>query len=390
MAFYIRGSVFHPCRCRIDFYCLDMWKILLSGIPVLTREIGSWTNRVSHLQFNSNFFDFIVSPDKHEAAYSLYSRKRKARLPAFWRFNDLRNKLKFRDYTKKIDLIIARSRAEGVDSCVWIVIDDLGLLYATHKHLKGKGLRKKHKIVFSYHGFELVLEQYNEIVADKVLFLTESGYQETVNKVSVFPSLVGIVGNGVDPQLFHPISPEEKLLQKELNHIPGGKTVISWLSNNRPKKGLHLFEKIKENLVEKYPDLFFLIIGTDRVHRDECSWYLGKMPNFELAKYLQISDFYFFTTLCQEGFGLSLIEALKCGNICLASKIGGVPEVLKNGELGFLVENPHIVKSWLYVFEIALREKFKYQTEEWCRTVKESYNYEDWARKFTAEIGNIF
>jgi L-malate glycosyltransferase len=58
------------------------------------------------------------------------------------------------------------------------------------------------------------------------------------------------------------------------------------------------------------------------------------MPNDELPKYFQ------------EGFGMSLIEALHCGNFCIASALGGVSEVLQNGQLGQLIENPHFIKEW--------------------------------------------
>ena len=50
--------------------------------------------------------------------------------------------------------------------------------------------------------------------------------------------------------------------------------------------------------------------------------------------------------LSKEGFGLSLIEALHCGNFCIASALGGVPEVLQNGKLGQLIENPHFINEW--------------------------------------------
>jgi len=56
--------------------------------------------------------------------------------------------------------------------------------------------------------------------------------------------------------------------------------------------------------------------------------YLGRIPNKKVAAYFQASECYLFPTLWHEAFGLSLIEALHCGNFCIASAIGGVSEVL--------------------------------------------------------------
>src|SRR5690606_33475577 len=73
----------------------------------------------------------------------------------------------------------------------------------------------------------------------------------------------------------------------------------------------------------------------------------GKIPNDKLPEYYQVSDVYLFPTLCKEGFGMTLIEALHCGNYCIASEYGGVPEVLQNGRFGKLIANSHFVNEWV-------------------------------------------
>jgi glycosyltransferase involved in cell wall biosynthesis len=64
-----------------------------------------------------------------------------------------------------------------------------------------------------------------------------------------------------------------------------------------------------------------------------------------------------FPTLCHEGFGLSLIEALYTGNYCIASALGGVPEVLQNGQYGKLIENPHFIEEWIDAIDEFLHRK---------------------------------
>ena len=62
---------------------------------------------------------------------------------------------------------------------------------------------------------------------------------------------------------------------------------------------------------------------------------------------MHFSYFYLFSTLWQEGFGLSLLEALKCGDYCIASNMGAVSEVLNEGKYGKLIDCPHFVNSWV-------------------------------------------
>ena len=88
------------------------------------------------------------------------------------------------------------------------------------------------------------------------------------------------------------------------------------------------------------------VIGCEPKTPIEGVHYLGRIANDELASYFQASDCYLFPTLWHEGFGLSLIEALHCGNFCIASAIGGVPEVLQYGKLGHLIDKPHYVSEW--------------------------------------------
>ena len=127
------------------------------------------------------------------------------------------------------------------------------------------------------------------------------------------------------------------------------------MSNNRPKKGIHLFLSVANILLAKYPELEILIIGTHleegKSHPKICS--VGRIPNSELPKYLQIGDFYAFTSLWHEGFGLSLAEAIKCGNIVIASKIGGIPDVVKDVPSTILVDFPNMIEEWVKAFERA-------------------------------------
>ena len=67
---------------------------------------------------------------------------------------------------------------------------------------------------------------------------------------------------------------------------------------------------------------------------DKCS-FVGKQPR--IVDYLSVSDVLLLPSE-QESFGLAALEAMACEVPVIASRVGGIPEVVTDGETGFLSE----------------------------------------------------
>jgi N-acetyl-alpha-D-glucosaminyl L-malate synthase BshA len=67
---------------------------------------------------------------------------------------------------------------------------------------------------------------------------------------------------------------------------------------------------------------------------DKCS-FVGKQPR--IVDYLSVSDVLLLPSE-QESFGLAALEAMACEVPVIASRVGGLPEVVTDGETGFLSE----------------------------------------------------
>ncbi|WP_338776765.1 N-acetyl-alpha-D-glucosaminyl L-malate synthase BshA [Metabacillus sp. FJAT-52054] len=70
--------------------------------------------------------------------------------------------------------------------------------------------------------------------------------------------------------------------------------------------------------------------------------FLGKQEN--LDELYSISDIKLLMSE-KESFGLVLLEAMACGVPCIGTNIGGIPEVISDGENGFIVEVGDIEKA---------------------------------------------
>lgn len=65
--------------------------------------------------------------------------------------------------------------------------------------------------------------------------------------------------------------------------------------------------------------------------------FCGKKNN--VYEYLVKSDIFIYPSIWEEAFGISIIEAMGLGIPVIATKKGGIPEIIVNNENGFLVES---------------------------------------------------
>ena len=64
--------------------------------------------------------------------------------------------------------------------------------------------------------------------------------------------------------------------------------------------------------------------------------FLGNQNN--VPELLETADIFIHVPLLEEGFGITVIEAMACGLICICSRSGALPEIIDDGHNGFLVD----------------------------------------------------
>jgi len=156
-----------------------------------------------------------------------------------------------------------------------------------------------------------------------------------------------IVHHGVDTDVYRP--PPDRAAAFAATGLPG-KYAIGCFGRVRAQKGTDLFVEAMCALLPRHPDYTAIIIGAidDRAFADalqervrakglaERVRFLGELPIAELPRWYQRISIYAFTSR-NEGFGLTLIEAMAAGTALVAARAGAAETVVVDGETGALV-----------------------------------------------------
>jgi N-acetyl-alpha-D-glucosaminyl L-malate synthase BshA len=127
---------------------------------------------------------------------------------------------------------------------------------------------------------------------------------------------------------------------------PSGEPLLVHVSNFRPVKRPVDCVEILARVLKKGILTRLVMVGdgserTNVEHRARCLkvddkiTFVGKQPN--IVDYLSASNVLLLPSE-QESFGLAALEAMACEVPVVASRVGGLPEVVTDGETGFLSE----------------------------------------------------
>ncbi|PYU08624.1 MAG: glycosyltransferase [Acidobacteria bacterium] len=177
------------------------------------------------------------------------------------------------------------------------------------------------------------------------LIAVSASLKKSMIELGASADKIHVIPNGIDPVRFQPLPISQA--RQELN-LPVDAPFIVSVGALIPSKGHQFLVRAFGRIAGRHPDMRLAILGEgplrsqleklilelglrDRVHL------LGKRPNEELRLWYSAA-----TASCLasagEGWPNVVTESLTCGTPVVATRVGGIPEILQSSEFGVLVE----------------------------------------------------
>jgi len=157
-----------------------------------------------------------------------------------------------------------------------------------------------------------------------------------------------LVHNGIDTRPF--VAAVQREPVAKIRRAARGRKVVLFVGRLIPDKGPQILIQAARKLILERGrrDLSFFIGGDGRLHRllqarvrryelTDDIFLLGKLSHREAIGTYFGADLVVMPSL-HESFPLTALEALAAGRPLLASRVGGLPEMIEEGDTGFLID----------------------------------------------------
>ncbi|MFH1395570.1 MAG: glycosyltransferase family 4 protein [Candidatus Omnitrophota bacterium] len=232
---------------------------------------------------------------------------------------------------EKIDIIHAQTRVTQV--LAWIISKITRVIFLSTCHGFFKSRRFSRRILPCW--------------GDKIIAISASVKEHLSKDFLVSENRIELIRNGIDVSRFEKINSDKKHDFIRTCNWPENTLIIGSVGRLSSVKGFnYLIEAFRiANLKDKR--LKLLIVGEGRQEpvlkeqikaaglAGEAVFVSGRDS---LDYYLSVIDIFCLMSI-SEGLGLSLMEAMAAGKSCIASRVGGLAELIDDGKDGILVES---------------------------------------------------
>jgi glycosyltransferase involved in cell wall biosynthesis len=205
--------------------------------------------------------------------------------------------------------------------------------------------------------------RWTDRMVDAVVVNCEAMRSHLVSDESVPDARIELCYNGVDTREFFP------LREPKPAPVTGASLVIGAICALRPEKALGVLQEAFARIRHLDPAMKLLIVGSGQElsRLGENSRRLGLASSCiflpatqQVAKFLRAIDI-FVSCSYSEAFSNSILEAMACGCCVVASRVGGTPELIEDGDRGLLFAAGNVdelaQKLQQVIQDAALRER---------------------------------
>jgi N-acetyl-alpha-D-glucosaminyl L-malate synthase BshA len=204
------------------------------------------------------------------------------------------------------------------------------------------------KVITTLHGTDITLvgndpsyaetTRFGIVESDHVTAVSEALRRATLETFQIVKA-IDVVPNFIDPERFH------QAVERDRGQRFGapGERILVHISNFRPVKRVADVVSIFHRVAKEIPSRLLLVgDGPDLPRAERQARELGVRDRVDvigtvatIEDVLAHADLFLLPSET-ESFGLAALEALSCEVPVIASRVGGLPEVIRDGENGFL------------------------------------------------------
>lgn len=192
----------------------------------------------------------------------------------------------------------------------------------------------------------IVTERASVSNCQRIIAPTEREKEELVRYYGAEPAKIGVVPCGVNMELFRPM--DRMATRQELGFSE--EKILLFVGRIDPLKGIDRLLKAIP-LLQKHENLRLVIIGGDENSRNEVNklkrlaaetgiqdsvTFRGLVGQEQLPHYYNAADVCVVPSY-YESFGLVALESLACGTPVLATDVGEMSSIIRQGETGYVV-----------------------------------------------------
>ncbi len=228
----------------------------------------------------------------------------------------------------KADIIHAHTRVSQV--VAFFVSRMTGIPYVTTCH---GFFKKRARKIFDTWG-------------SKVIAISNPVSTQLEGYLGVDEARIELVHNGVDADKFSKDRSEEEITAIKRALGIGPAPVVGTIGRLSDVKGQNLLIEALAGLIKNGARVNGLIVGSGPEEMplknmarslgvENAIHFFGADP--DTHKFLSVMDIFVFPSV-MEGLGLSLLEAMASARPCIASRVGGIPDLIEDGKTGMLFD----------------------------------------------------
>ena len=193
-----------------------------------------------------------------------------------------------------------------------------------------------------------ILRRFFPAWGDRTIAISEAVREHLVNTFHVPKFQVDVIPNGIDiTQYNQNLTDKDKQALKEYYGISTARFLIGSTSRLVDSKGYQYLIQAMPKIIEKYPKTKCILAGAGKHEKklkklakqlmvDRDVIFTGNVSH--VRQLLDVFDVYVLPAVQAEGFGLAVLEAMAMSKPVIVTDTGGLYELVKEGENGFLVQ----------------------------------------------------